>query len=204
MKYRQPRSPIVYSESDSSGEKSNDDQVEAIESMAISRVVSEILGRQPLEDSDASLFSKTPVIDTATVRTPNDEVDDRSESPIGFGEKEKPEELSKREKEMIRRKDVVSTANLTERKIKDILKYPCCDNLCLREAGRDEVLKHRTYYYGLTWSEKNVLLRGCMKPTPQGRTGYCVNGKSFCRSGFKKLYSVGNNRLQKVSQDIFC
>jgi hypothetical protein len=34
-------------------------------------------------------------------------------------------------------------------------------------------------------------------------TGYSVNGKCFCRIGFKKLYSVGNDRLQRVSQDIF-
>jgi hypothetical protein len=52
-------------------------------------------------------------------------------------------------------------------------------------------------------TERNVLLCSCLEKTLQGRTGYSVNGKRFCRTGFKKLYSVGNDRLQRVSQDIF-
>lgn len=201
MQYREPRIPIVVSDSDSSGDESENDGEEAPESVAISRVVSEILGMQPLEDNDESLFRGPVDVPSVTVGRDSDPQPD--EPPVGFQEKDKPKLTSKKDKDRINRKDSVLAANLTDQKVKEIFKYPCCDSLCLREFCREEVAKQRTYYYGLTRTEKNVLLRGCMKQTHQGRTGYVVNGKSFCREGFKKLYSVGNDRLQKVSQDIF-
>jgi len=202
MQYREPRSPIVLSESDSSDEKNEDEGAEPTGSIAISRVVSEILGSRPLEDSDEDLFSEVVNENMGIVTSTN--ADDVEESPVGFQTKEKPKPPSKREKDRIGRKDVVSSQNLADRKIKEISKYPCCDSLCLIQFGRDEVEKHHTYYYGLTHTERNVLLRGCMKQTHQGRTGYVVHGKSCCRMGLKKLYSVGNNRLQRLAQDIFC
>jgi hypothetical protein len=44
-------------------------------------------------------------------------------------------------------------------------------------------------------------LRGCMVSSRS--TGYSVNGHMLCRLGFKKLFSVGNNRLQKISGNMF-
>ena len=80
MQYREARSPIVLSDSDSS-EESEDEPPKAPESIAISRVVSDILGKEPLEDSDARLF-RHPVNDQATLLTTvADEVDNNSESP---------------------------------------------------------------------------------------------------------------------------
>jgi len=116
-------------------------------------------------------------------------------SPIGFQEKEKGTDLSKKEKDKIIRKDSVCSANLTSSKIKDILKYPCCDSRCLWEMGLDALTKHRTFYFGLPLTERTILLRGCLQNSHTGRTGYEVVGKTFCRTGFKKLFSVGNNRL---------
>ena len=124
-------------------------------------------------------------------------------SPVGFQEKDKVKDPSKKDKDRIVRKDGVSIAKLAEGKIKEISKYLCCDNLCLRKLGLHEVKKHRTYYYGLKATERNVLLRGCIQNGHGGRTGYQVLGEPFCREGFKKLYSVGNSRLQRVSHDIF-
>lgn len=66
------------------------------------------------------------------------------------------------------------------------------------------VKKHRTYYFGLSYTEKNVLLRGCVKSNPSGANGYTIDSKTCCRKGFKKLFSIGNNRLQKISKDLFC
>ena len=205
MQCREARSPIELSDTDSSGETSEDDQKQS-ESIAISRVVSEILGRNHLEVSDDNLFNDPIDEETTSLEydVPCDNVVDPPESPVGFQDKDKPKPCRKRDKLRSERKDVVSNANLAEEKIKQVFKYPCCESLCLLKLGRDEVAKHRTYYYGLTHTEKNVLLRGCLKQNLQGRSGYVVNGKSFCRIGFKKLYSVGNNRLQKVSEDIFC
>src|SRR5450759_325837 len=64
-------------------------------------------------------------------------------SPVGFKEKEKPKDLSKKAKDQQARKDIVSTAKLATRKIKEILGYPCCDNCCLRKLGLTEVTKQR-------------------------------------------------------------
>jgi len=181
--------------------ESEDDPVEQPASTAISRVVAEILETEPLEDSDTSLFDSENVdVHTAPVGCG----DDLEESPPGFQRKDKPTKLSKRDKDRMDRKDTISSANLAHMKIKGIFKYPCCDNICLREFGQDEISEQRKYYYGLTWSEKNVLLRGCMTKSTQGRTGYVINDKPFCRKGFKKMFSVGNGRLQRISEDIFC
>ena len=202
MQRRVLRSPIVVSESDSSGETSEDDDRDS-QSVAISRVVAEILGREPLDESDMNLFR-----DVDTVRTACDDeisrVDDTPESPAGFQEKYQAETCSKKEKKRMERRDAISIANLTELKIKEVSKYPCCEGLCLSKFGRQGVKAHRSYYYGLTHTEKNVLLRGCLEQNLQGRIGYTVNGNSFCREAFKKLYSVGNNRLKRVSADMFC
>src|SRR5450759_2027424 len=205
MQCREARSPIVLFDSDSSRETSEDEQKQS-ESIAISRVVSEILGRNHLEESDDNLFNDPVDVETTTLDcvARHGNVVDPPDSPVGFQDKDKLKPCCKRDKNRIERKDVVSSANLAQEKIKQVSKYPCCESLCLLKFGRDEVAKHRTYYYGLTHAEKNVLLRGCLKHNLQGRSGYVVNGKSFCRLGFKKLYSVGNNRLQKVSEDIFC
>ena len=162
--------------------------------------MAEILGRQPLEDSDASLFRNNVDGETASGGCPNPE----GEIPEGFQEREKPTRLSKKEKDRMSRKDAISNADLTEQKIKAVFKYPCCESHCLRELGRRGIAKHRRYYYGLTWTEKNIVLRGYMKGNHQGRTGYNISGKSICREGFKKLFSIGNDRLKRVSQDIFC
>ena len=199
---REVRNPIVVSESDSSGGTSADDEEDS-QSVAISRVVSEILGREQLDESDKSLFED---VDTVRSACHDDisRVDDTPESPAGFQEKQKAEACRKREKKRTERKDAISTANLTDLKIKEVSKYPCCEGLCLSKFGRAGVEKHRSYYYGLTHTEKNVLLRGCLKQNLQGQTGYTVNGNSFCREAFKKLYSVGNDRLKRVSADIFC
>lgn len=200
MRYREPRSPIVVSES---GEESEDEVIEAADSTAISRVVSTILESEALESSEENLFND-PVVVPNTTQESLEEVANTNDSAAGFQEKDQPKDPSKREMGRIHRKDDVSNANLAEDKIKGIFKYPCCDSLCLRHFGREEVRNHRTYYYGLTATEKNILLRGCLEQSHQGRSGYVVNGKQFCRQGFKKLYSVGNNRLQRVSEDIFC
>lgn len=199
LQYREARSPIVLSDSDSS----EDEPSEAAGTVAISRVVSEILGREPSLDSDASLFADPGDVLPDTTRLVADDVGTVIESP-GFHEKNDPKPPSKREQDRVNKKDVVSIANLTKKKIKEISKYPCCDSYCLWEFSRDDVTKHRTYYYGLTMKEKNVLLQGCMTKVHQGRTGYTVGGKSCCRRGFKKLYSIGNDRLQRLTTDIFC
>ncbi len=97
----------------------------------------------------------------------------------------------------------VCSANLTSSKIKDILKYPCCHGQFLWEMGLNALTKHCAFYFGLPLSERTILLRGCLKSSHTGRTGYEVEGNAFCRTGFKKLFSVGNNRLQRVSHGMF-
>jgi hypothetical protein len=155
--------------------------------------VSEILGRQPLGDSDESLFGNVDDLRQGPV-----------ESPVTFQEKNKSKDLTRKDKGRMDRKDAVSTANLTKQKIKEISKYSCCDASCLKEFGREEVAKQREYYFGLSLKERSVVLRGCINQSHRGRTGYVVNGVSLCRIGFKKLFSVGNDRLQRVAKDIFC
>jgi hypothetical protein len=184
----------VVSDSDSSEESEEESEVQ--ESVAISRVVSEILGRTGSGDSSAHIFAYPVPSDRPDVA----EVD---ASTPGFQEKEKASFPSKKETVSIVRKDGITGANLAESKIKEISKYTCCDNLCLRKLGSRQVKKHRIYYYRLKPSERNVLLRGCIQNRHTGKTGYQVLGLPFCREGFKKLYSVGNDRLQRVTQDIF-
>jgi hypothetical protein len=75
----------------------------------------------------------------------------------------------------------------------------CCDKVCLRELGLDGCEKQRKYYFGLSQSERNILLQGCI----QNNKGYCVNDHVLFREGFKKLFFVGNNRLQKVNANVF-
>jgi hypothetical protein len=84
MQYREPRSPIVISESDSSDEPSQDEEVPGL--VEISQVVGEILGRYTLQGSEVGLFD-----DTIEVSNPLEGSDsDRRErpkkvnSPIGF------------------------------------------------------------------------------------------------------------------------
>jgi hypothetical protein len=199
MQYREPRSPIVLSESDSSDEASEDDANEP-QSIAIGRVVSEILGRNSLDETEGSLFGNIDDVRRENVVETGAPV----ESPVTFQEKNKSKDLTKKDKGRMDRKDGVSTANLTKQKIKAISKYVCCDALCLIEFGRAGVSKQRKYYFGLTLKERNVLLRGCLNQSHGGQTGYVVNGISLCREGFKKLYSLGNDRLQRVAKDIFC
>ncbi len=201
MQYREPRSPIVISESDSSDEPSNDEEVPG--PIAISRVVGEILGRHTSEGSEAGLFDDPIDVDNTLRARQDRQCPDEENSPLGFQNKEKSKELGKKDRDQQIRKDDVSNAKLAPSKIKEILRYPCCDNICLGKLGVEEVTKQRKYYYGLTHSEKNVLLRGCMEKSHQGRSGYNVQGKTFCREGFKRLYSVGNSRLQRISRDIF-
>lgn len=93
--------------------------------------------------------------------------------------------------------------NLNRKKMKEVFQYPCCDQFCLRNLGLLEVKKQRTYYFSLSYQEKNVLLRGCVKSGHAGASGYSVNTRSFCREGFKKLFSIGNNRLQKITKNLF-
>lgn len=64
-------------------------------------------------------------------------------------------------------------------------------------------MKERTYYFGLSSVERNVLLHSCLKKSVRGTSGYSISGKPICREGFKKLYSIGNNRLQKISRNLF-
>ena len=118
--------------------------------------MAEILGKEQLADSDNSLFSDH----VEGHSTKGGCAKPEGETPKGFQEKENPARLGKKEKDRMSRKDAISRANLTEKKIKEVFKFPCCDGCCLSELGRSEIRKHRTYYYGLTWSEKNVLLRG--------------------------------------------
>src|SRR5450759_2384226 len=147
MQCREARSPIELSDTNSSGETSEDDQKQ-FESIAISRVVSEILGRNHLEVSDDNLFSDPVDEETTSLEydVPRDNVVDPPESPVGFQDKDKPKPCRKRVKLRSERKDVVSRSNLAEEKIKQVFKYPCCESLCLLKLGRDEVAKHRTYY----------------------------------------------------------
>jgi hypothetical protein len=198
MQYREPRSPIVISESDSSDERSNDEELPG--PVAISRVVREILNSHTFEGSETDLYTDPVEVPNISRGSDSDrrEGPDKFNSPVGFQEKQKSKDLGKKDRDRKMRKDDVSNAKLATRKIKNILRYPCCDNICLRKLGADQVTKQRQYYYGLTHTEKNVLLRGCMEKTHQGRSGYNVHGQSFCREGFKRLYSVGNDRLQKV------
>lgn len=190
IQYRNPRSPIVISEASSESEEES----AVPPSVAISRVVSEILGRDGV---DNSFLNTAQYVDAVGL---NDDIDS---SPVGFQEKEKLKDPSKKEKDKIVRKDAISASKLAESKIKEISKYPCCDNRCLIKLGFHQVMKHRKYYFRLRATEKNVLLRGCLQSGHRGRSAYRVLGKAFCREGFKKLYSVGNTRLQRVSHNIF-
>jgi len=208
MQYREPRSPIVISESKSSEEPSEDDRIEIPGKSASSQVVAKILGRDRSHDSEDVLFNDS--VDVGNDLEGNDPMGRQGEpdvegsnSPAGFQEKEKSKDLSKKEKDKQARKDVVSKAQLAPSKIKEIYRYTSCDGECLRNLGVDLITKHRMYYYGLTNTEKNILLRGCMEDNHRGRTGYNVHGRPICRTGFKKIYSVGNDRIQRVSRDIF-
>jgi hypothetical protein len=120
-------------------------------------------------------------------------------SPLRFQDLVLEKPPSKKVQDQITRKDHVTQEHLKKRKIKDIFRYMCCDKVCLRELGLDGCEKQRKYYFGLSQSERNILLRGCI----QNNKGYCVNGHVLCRQGFKKLFSVGNNRLQKVNANVF-
>ena len=66
MKCREARSPIVLFDFDSFGETSEDEQKKS-KSIAISRVVSEILGRNHLEESDDNLFNDPVDVETTTL-----------------------------------------------------------------------------------------------------------------------------------------
>jgi hypothetical protein len=61
----------------------------------------------------------------------------------------------------------------------------------------------RNYYFGLLGAEQDVHIRSCVKKSPSGGKVYLVSGEPICRRGFKKLYSIGNNRLQKICSDLF-
>src|SRR5450759_5070849 len=108
MQSRQARAPIELSESDSSGKTSEDDQQES-ESIAISRVVSEILGREPLDGNDESLFMNPADVPTASLGCADNpgRVVDKNKSPVGFQDKDKPETCRKRDKQRTERKDAI-------------------------------------------------------------------------------------------------
>jgi hypothetical protein len=55
--------------------------------------------------------------------------------------------------------------------------------------GFEDCGKQRKYYFSLSQSERDILLRGCK--VDGGGIGYSVNGTTLCRKGFKKLFSVG-------------
>lgn len=202
--YREPRIPVVLSGDSSSemDEESNheaEDQLD--ENRIIAQVVTECAGTGDLENSCSHLF--------ASPRNSSSENSDacvrdiQNRSRVSFQDREKLKEPSKKEKGRICRKDNVTSKNLNRDKMKEVFHYPCCDQFCLRAFGFLEVKKQRTYYFGLSYQEKNVLLRGCVKSSPTGASGYIVDGRPCCRKGFKKLFSIGNNRLQRISQNLF-
>jgi hypothetical protein len=100
-------------------------------------------------------------------------------------------------------KDNVTTSMLDKIKIKKISQYAYCDRMCLSNLGLKQIMQHRRYYFGLKHVKRNIVVCGCLEKTLQGRTGYSVNERRICRSRFKKLYSIGNDCLQRVSKDIF-
>src|SRR5450759_821431 len=95
MQSREARSPIELSDSDSCEETSEDDRKQS-ESIAISRVKSEILGRNHLEVSDDNLFNDPVDEETTSLEcdVPRDNVVDPPKSPVGFQDKDKPKPVS--------------------------------------------------------------------------------------------------------------
>lgn len=190
MIYRRLRAPV--NENSSSEESDDEEEARFIrETEAIAEVVSEIGGssisNHDLDSPVATLEENRVMVDP---------------SPKGFRDHDKVLLPNKKDKCIAARKDHVISENLKKKKMKEIFTYPCCDNCCLRTFGLAEVMRERTYYFSLSREEKNIFLRGCLRGNIQGNRSYIVNGRTFCREGFKKLFSVGNTRIQRVSDNL--
>ena len=184
---------IVISDLDSASDGEEENPIDS--------VIRQVLGTEPLDDEE--VFFHSPVGGHFSNPTSPSADGGSGGNSRGFRGKEKSTQLGEKERKQMIRKDNVTTSMLDKSKMKEIFQYPCCDRMCLSNFGLEQIIQHRRYYFGLKHVERNVVLRGCLEKTLQGRTGYCVNGKRICRNAFKKLYSVGNDRLQRVSRDIF-
>jgi len=117
MQHRQ--TPLVVSDSSDSSE-SESEVIEVTEPIIISQVVSEILGRGGLQDSDSDLFSDIAhhPMDNGNLEQCDNPPIVSADSPVGFRKKDKQTNLSKKARDTIVRKDGIVSANLTRRKVK--------------------------------------------------------------------------------------
>jgi hypothetical protein len=159
---------------------------------------------EPREDdpSDGSGSSSSSSSSSLEESESNGPLGPTGDSRLRFQDRVVENGPTKKVRDKTTRKDNVTSTHLKKRKMKAIFMYSCCENFYLRELGLQECGKQRKFYFGLSYAEKNIFLRGCVVEN-RSVSGYLINGNSFCRKGFKKLFSVGNNRLYKINSNIF-
>ncbi|KAL3682515.1 hypothetical protein R1sor_000537 [Riccia sorocarpa] len=75
----------------------------------------------------------------------------------------------------------------------------CCSKTCVWNLGINMLGRERKLYFRLTRSERAVYLDTLITKLKGGRVTYRLSQNIFvCRKAFKIVFSVGNNRLQRM------
>ncbi|KAL3696201.1 hypothetical protein R1sor_010277 [Riccia sorocarpa] len=75
----------------------------------------------------------------------------------------------------------------------------CCSKTCVWNLGINMLRRERKLYFRLTRSERAVYLDTLITKLKGGRVTYRLSQNIFvCRKAFKIVFSVGNNRLQRM------